>query len=569
MAQIELNQVHFTYPTETTAALSDVSLTIEQGEFIVLCGPSGCGKTSLLRLLKKEIRPTGSLQGEVRFEGRLLDDMSPIDSIRAIGMVFQDPENQIVMDDVWQELVFGLENLRYPTSVMRKKVAELVHFFGLENILQRKTHELSGGQKQILNLASILLLQPRVILLDEPTAQLDPIAAREFLQLVTQLNQEFGMTIVMVEHRLEDTFPLADRIILMSKGRIVNQGKPKEVAQKIWKAQDPTFLPYLPAISQLYLECIPSGQTSAIPLTVKEGRQWLQSQTDLPIMAEKGKIKAVKVHVSPLFEAKNIQFQYEKQGPTVLNRLSLQIHKGDFLAILGGNGAGKSTLLQALAGLLIPQKGKILYAGQKVQSIKPDIRYKEIGYLAQNPLLYFIHDTISEDLLHVATRLGIKDSEKEIERLLQRLGIVSLLSKHPHDISGGERQKAALAGILLAKPNVLLIDEPTKGLDPVSKEELGQLLGELNEQGITIVMVTHDLEFAARYTNRCALLFEGEFTSDGVPHEFFQDNYFYTTTISRMTRGLIPNAITREEVLTEWERYESSPLHRSDAVLFS
>jgi energy-coupling factor transport system ATP-binding protein len=568
MAQIELNHVSFAYPDEKTNTLSDITLAIEPGEFIVICGPSGCGKTTLLHLLKKEIRPTGRLQGDIRFEDQRLDDLNPTDSIRAIGMVFQDPENQIVMDDVWQELVFGLENLRTPASIMRKKVAELVHFFGLENILHRKTHELSGGQKQILNLASILLLQPRVILLDEPTAQLDPIAAREFLQLVTQLNQEFGMTIIMVEHRLEDTFPLADRVVLMKEGRIVSLGKPKEVTQKIWETQDPTFLSYLPAVTQLYLRCTTPSDEEDIPLTVKEGRQWLQEKIKWTIERKEAEIAARNIN-KPILEAKHLLFHYEKQGPAVLNRLSLQIAEGEFLAIVGGNGAGKSTLLQALAGLLTPQKGNVIMKGKKVQSIKPDVRYKEIGYLAQNPLLYFIHDTIEEDLQHAANRAGIEHSEKVICDLLQRLDIASLRSKHPHDISGGERQKAALAGILLANPSILLIDEPTKGLDPISKQALGELLKELHTQGITIVMVTHDIEFAARHATRCALLFDGVITSEGTPYQFFQDNYFYTTTISRMTRGIVPGAITLEEVLDNWNNHVPSSLQPSDAVFLS
>jgi energy-coupling factor transport system ATP-binding protein len=555
---LELKNVSFSYP-DGTAAIKNVTLRIQRGEFIVIAGSSGSGKSTLLQLVKREIQPVGHLVGEIAYKGIPLDEQDPGRLAEEMGMIFQDPENQIVMDEVWQELAFGLENIGYHTSEIRKRVAEMVNFFGLESLLLRKTNELSGGQKQTVNLASVLLMQPQVLLLDEPTAQLDPIAAKEFLQMIQRLNEELGMTIVLVEHRLEEVFSLADRIFLMKDGGIAYGGNPLDVIDEVWRAQDKQFMPYVPSISKLYLAIendipICRAAASQIPLSVKEGRQWVQNNlsnrtVDDFLLHPRNEEKSQEAETK-LLEIKDVIFQYQREGQPVLSQLNLSLRQRDFLAVVGGNGAGKTTLLQVAAGLLTPKKGNVRFRGEKIKRIPLTDRYRSIGYLAQNPKLYFVHDTVKKELDYIVERYDLQ--EADYQSIIRKLGIEHILAKHPYDCSGGEQQKAALAGLLLTKPALLLMDEPTKGLDPVSKEELAHILQELRLSGITIMMVTHDLEFAAHFATRCAMLFDGAITSEGTPIEFFQGNFFYTTVINRIFRNVMPSAITYEEVLARW-----------------
>lgn len=551
---LEVSDLTFSYPDFGKVALANICLSVKAGEFVVLCGPSGCGKTTLLRHFKKELEPIGHRSGLVLYNGLGLSEHLPLFLAGEIGMVMQDPENQIVMEQVQQELVFAMENLLYSTEVMRRRVAEMCHFFGMATWLEKKTAELSGGQKQLLNLASVLLLQPSLLLLDEPTAQMDPIAAREFIQMVYRMNQEFGTTIVMTEHRLEDIFPLADQVIMMHAGSVKYKGSPRGVINQVWSAQDEHFLGYLPSISQLYLNRQQHPIIDEVPLTVKEGRRWLQTNhIELlkknrvqPIKQAPENTVPIKGNHEMLLQCKNVYFQYHRDESIVIKNASLKVYAEDFLAILGGNGTGKSTLLQVMAGLLAPQRGSVLYQGKNLRKIKDVDKYRNIGFLAQNPMLYFAHNTVDEELINAA---GVEEEAQQMAALFE---LESLLHKHPYDCSGGERQKVALACVLLRKPQLLLMDEPTKGLDPISKQKLAELLKTLNKSGLTIVMVTHDVEFAAKYAVRCAMLFDGGVSSTSSPECFFSDNYFYTTAINRFIRERMPRALTYEDVLSEW-----------------
>lgn len=570
MALFELNDVTFTYPDQTAPALSDIRLSIAQGEFILLCGPSGCGKTTLLRHLKPELAPVGELRGDIRYEGKPFAEHAPLVLSERIGMVQQDPENQIVMDRVAQELAFGLENMGVETQAIRRRIAELAHFFGMEDWLRRETHTLSGGQKQLLNLASVLLLQPGVLLLDEPTAQLDPVAARELIQMIRRLHEEFGLTIIMTEHRLEELFPLADRVLVMDRlGAIRWTGTPREVARQLAASGDPDYLAYMPSPSRLFMGLAAQQEQAAaalsttadasaeLPLTVGEGRRALRLAGLPPLPASErggdgqGAYGSAGAKLA-LLECRELTFQYEQHGKAVVRQLDLRVDAGDFMAIVGGNGAGKSTLLQLMAGLLKPQRGSIRLKGQELRRMKAAEAHRVIGYLSQNPSAYFIHETVGEELRSAAERSGEPEAGQRLERLVELLDLGEVLQRHPYDLSGGERQKAALACVLLASPQLLLLDEPTKGLDPNVKQAWGEWLQTLHEQGMTIVLVTHDIEFAAKYATRCAMLFDGEVTSEGPPRAFFSENYFYTTTIHRLVREVAPQALTVEEVLALW-----------------
>lgn len=549
MAFLEAKHVSFTYPDEKKRVVNDLSFTIQQGEFIVLCGPSGSGKSTLLRLIKREIAPHGTIEGEFFLEGQALSTASAEQMAHNIGMVFQDPENQIVMDNVLQELIFGLENMGASTEEMRKRVAEIVHFFGLEGLLNRKTHELSGGQKQLVNLASVLLLEPKLLLLDEPTSQLDPVAAREFIGMLQTMNEEFGITVIIAEHRLEELFGIADRTIVLVEGEIAAFDHPRKVISRLAQNRNHPLYPYLPSPARLYIEHSKVIQNELIPLSVKEGKNWLKKHkfeaATVPNIAKR--------FSEELLKLKDIDFQYDKDTAKILDRLSLTVYQGEWLSIVGANGTGKSTLLKIMAGLEKAQRGSVYYQGKKRKRQLPT----EIGYLPQNPKLFFVQDTIESEWLEIIKLQQLEEGKAEIERLADVFQLHHIKHHHPYDVSGGEMQKAALAGVLLAKPKLLLVDEPTKGLDPEAKLRFGDLLKTLQNEGLTIVMVTHDIEFAAKYATRCAMMFQGAITTAAASKDFFQGNAFYTTVLNRMTRGSdVPSVLTVEEAKEYWRVHE-------------
>ncbi|WP_077247609.1 ABC transporter ATP-binding protein [Bacillus sp. FJAT-27225] len=533
MAYIELKQISFTYPDAPEPALSSVSLNMEKGEFVVLFGPSGSGKSTLLRLLKEEIRPHGSFSGQILIRGA---DSS------SIGFVFQDPENQVVADDPLHEMVFGLENQGLPASEMRNRVAEIVSFFGAEPILYKKMHELSGGKKQQMNLASVLLMQPDILLLDEPTSQLDPVSARELLDMLKRLNEEFGMTIILAEHRLDDCIMLADRMVMMDKGKVTYDSNPRHVMERLWEEGERAFVPSIPALflnvagstGRAYQEGGSAGDFP-LPLSVKEGRTFLHVLEPRNSEGRKQTKASGQNHNPTLLKAKNVGFRYGKDSSSVLDGLNFELKKGEFYSLLGGNGSGKSTLLKLLCGVIKPVSGKLELDGIPLKKIKEMDMAQRIGYLPQNPKLFFLHDSLGEEISAVCRQWGTPSEDADI--LIEKFGLSHLLEAHPYDLSGGELQKAAFVCLLLRKPDVLLLDEPTKGLDPLSKASLAMVLQEQKDNGAAILISTHDIEFAAQHATRCGMLFQGEITSEAGPEDFFSGNFFYTTMIQRMFRN--------------------------------
>ncbi|RHW42575.1 ATP-binding cassette domain-containing protein [Neobacillus notoginsengisoli] len=540
MAQIELKNVTFTYPDAPAPALSSVNLSIERGQFVVLLGSSGSGKSTLLRLLKEEIRPHGRLEGTIDISGTTSSEM---------GFVFQDPENQIVADDPLHEMVFGLENRGLATSEMRSRVAEIVSFFGAEPILHKKMHELSGGKKQQMNLASVLLMQPDVLLLDEPASQLDPVSTRELLDMLKRLNEEFGMTIVLAEHRLEEIITLADQVVMMENGRIIYDDPPREVMKELWKTGSRAFVPDIPA---LFLQKNSSEATSRLPLSIKEGRGMLgailqKNEQEWPeLYPDETRIRTNSAAIgrNTILTAKNASFRYDRKNGTVIEDLHFSLGSGELYALLGGNGSGKSTLLKLLCGVLKPEAGNIMLNEKPLKKWKTTEVAARIAYLPQNPKLFFLHDTVRGEMEAACRAWGTKMSEAD--RLAEEFGIDRLLDQHPYDLSGGELQKAAFVCLLLKKPDILLLDEPTKGLDPVSKENLAAILREWKGNGAAILISTHDIEFAAKYADRCGMLFQGNITSEGSPDSFFNGNFFYTPILQRLYRNLGKTAISNK-----------------------
>lgn len=550
MESYSIKNLTFSYPEQERRVLDDISINIEQGQFVVLCGPSGCGKTTLLRQLKTVLAPHGVKTGTISFEGMLLDDLDQREQSARIGFVLQSPENQIVTDKVWHELAFGLESLGYDTPTIRLRVAEMASFFGIQNWFYKGVTELSGGQKQLLNLAAIMAMQPSVLILDEPTSQLDPIAAADFLATVGKINRELGTTIILTEHRLEDAMPLADRAVVMDKGRIIADGNPREVGQVLGKEHHKMFLA-MPVPMRVYagvendLDC---------PITVREGREWLNDfAKDHTVQFICDDVESsIMNDCNIAVELSEVWFKYEKDLPDVVKGASLTVHPGEFIAILGGNGTGKTTTLSLISGINRPYRGKVLVYGRELSSIPDGEKFSGLlGVLPQNPQSLFVKKTVELDLYEMLKGRNLpKDEQQKRVKIISRLcDLTHLMSQHPYDLSGGEQQRAALAKVLLLEPKILLLDEPTKGMDAEFKQAFAGILRRLLVQDVSIVMISHDIEFCAKYANRCALFFDGGIVTEGTPKEFFSGNSFYTTSANRMARHMLPEAVIAEEVI--------------------
>ena len=542
MAHFEIKDLTFSYAAaKGKHSLENVSLTIEQGEFLVLCGKSGSGKSTLLRQLKTVLTPNGKRTGEILFRGVPLKQVSDREQSEKIGFVMQNPDDQIVTDKVWHELAFGLESLGCDQKTMRGRVAEMACYFGIQDWFHRDVATLSGGQKQLLNLASIMAMQPEVLILDEPTSQLDPIAASDFLNTVRKINTELGTTVIITEHRLEDIFPYADRAVVMEKGRVIADDTPGKVGQLLFEQANPMFAA-MPTPVRVYYG---AGGTGESPLTVRQGRSWLSRR--FPNRPEKDAIAAPPLPEEvkdPALVLKELWFRYEKDSPDILRGVSAEIPSGSLYAILGGNGAGKSTTLKAISGVCRPYRGKVTLFGKPVEKYKSsELFHGCLAMLPQDPKSLFVKKTVREDLAEMT-----KDKQ-EIDRIAALCQVTELLDSHPYDLSGGEQQRSALAKVLLTNPRLLLLDEPTKGIDSFFKETFAEILADLKKQGITIVMVSHDVEFCARYADIVSMFFDGQVLTTDTPRRFFGANSFYTTAAHRMSRHVFEGAVTAEDVI--------------------
>lgn len=521
-------------------SLGGVSLRIRAGEFLVLCGRSGSGKTTLLRHLKTVLTPNGKRSGEILFCGTPLAQVSERDQAAKIGFVMQNPDDQIVTDKVWHELAFGLESLGCDQTTMRTRVAEMACYFGIQDWFHRDVATLSGGQKQLLNLASIMAMQPEVLILDEPTSQLDPIAASDFLNTVRKINTEFGTTVIITEHRLEDIFPYADRAVVMDGGKIIADDAPANVGQLLFEQENPMFAAMPTPVRVFY----GAGCTGESPLTVRQGRNWLSREFPAAPKIKAEPASAPTEVENPALSLKELWFRYEKDGRDILRGVSVEIPAGEIYAILGGNGAGKSTTLKAVCGICRPYRGKIRLFGKPMEKYSTKELFRGcIAMLPQDPKSLFVKKTVQEDLVEMTA-----DAEK-IARTAELCQITPLLESHPYDLSGGEQQRAALAKVLLTEPKLLLLDEPTKGIDSFFKETFAAILADLKRQGITIVMVSHDVEFCARYADRVSMFFDGQILTTDTPRRFFGNNSFYTTAAHRMSRHVFNMAVTAEDVI--------------------
>ncbi|MBO5364027.1 MAG: ATP-binding cassette domain-containing protein, partial [Clostridia bacterium] len=546
MELYKIETLDFAYSGAEAPVLSGITFSVNQGEFVTLCGQSGCGKTTLLRLLKPALAPAGTKTGQISFCGTEITEMEERVSAAEIGFVMQNPENQTVTDKVWHELAFGLESLGLPTPEIRARVSEMAAFFGIDQWFHQKVADLSGGQKQLLNLASVMVLQPKVLILDEPTGQLDPIAAREFLQTLSRINRELGTTVILSEHRLEEVIPMSDRVLVLDGGRLIANGKPRELGGML-----KTHPIYHALPTPIRIHDAVEAETEC-PITVREGRLWLEDYAERKtiqgqrISPPDGKILESDI----ILEVKDVRFRYQKDDEDILRDFSITIRRGERYALLGGNGVGKTTALSVMGGLLSPQRGQVLMQGTPLFRI-PDLYRGKVGVLPQDPKTLFVHKTVRLELEDSSA--GMDGSRKEEEERIRQIAalcrIDHLLSRHPYDLSGGEQQRVALAKVLLRMPELLLLDEPTKGMDAAFKEEFAEILQDLKEKGITVVLVSHDIEFCAEFADRCGLLFDGSITAEDIPRRFFSGKSFYTTSASRMARGVLPDAILAKDVI--------------------
>lgn len=597
---IQIRDLTFAYAAGDEPVLSDINIDIGSGEFVIIMGSSGSGKTTLLKMLKRNMIPAGRYSGRVYIYGKEADKLTDRENAAGIGYVSQDPDNQIVTDKVWHELAFGLENLGMDNVTIRKKVAEMSEYFGITGWYDREVSKLSGGQKQILNLASVMVMQPGILLLDEPTANLDPLAAIRFLDVVKRINQELGVTVVMVEHNLEHIYADADRIIAIDKGRVAANSSPKKAAADIITAGS-FLIEGLPVASRLYSGYNKKNGNSVvsynnvnidsnnknnhilsdeIPLTVKEGRRWYVNYKKVygkDITNDKDKInnfagksiindKVIKKDVlednitgnknkkrigfikknnlenkssrkntdnieNTVCQLKNVSYSYNKKLPYIIDGVDVSFKEGKITAILGGNGAGKSTMLKLIAGIIEPVRGKI-------------ISNKRIIMLPQDPKAVFTEVSVEEELAEVLMDKGngiynnmpMEDKREIVEQIIEEFGLNDIRKNNPYDISGGQQEKLAIAKVLLLKPEVLLLDEPTNGLDPYFKKTLGKLLKKINAGGVTIIIVSHDLEFVDSFCDDVIMLFDRKVAAQDSTHKFLRDNMFYTTNYYRIIK---------------------------------
>lgn len=558
MEILRVDGLKFSYPNQLKKALNNINFSIDEGDFVLICGESGCGKSTLLRHLKPELSPHGQVSGDIYYYSQKINDYSSKQLASEIGYVLQNPDSQIVTDKVWHELAFGLENMGLDTQSIRLRVAEMASFFGIQGWFRKNVNDLSGGQKQLLNLASIMAMQPKILILDEPTSQLDPIAAKDFIDTLVRINKELSTTIIMTEHNLEDIYSVCDKVIVMEDGKVICNDTNYKVVDILSGDKNHKMFKSLPTPSKIYnqLNGYIEGASKS-PLTVKDCRQWLNDSMD-EVTITKLDDTETEINIDEkdreiAIELKDVYFQYNKISEPTIRDLSFKVYKGEIYSILGGNGTGKSTTLSLVARQRKPQRGKIFINNIEIKKYNNKSLYENnLALLPQNPQSLFVFETVREDLEEVLI-LQNKDREyidKEVKRVSKLLDIEHLLEHHPYDLSGGELQRAGMAKVMLLNPKIILLDEPTKGLDAYCKEEIGKMLMKLRDMGVTIVVVSHDIEFSARYSDRCAMFFDGSIVSEGTPREFFLGNNFYTTVSNRIARNIFEDTLIYEDVVS-------------------
>ena len=535
---IELSHVTYTYPDQSMPALADFSAAIRPGEFVLVVGPSGSGKSTFLRCLNGLVPHFygGRWAGRADILGRDPVALAPRGMADLVGFVFQDPEAQFVVDTVEDELAFAMENFALPPATMRKRVEEVLDQMTIAHLRDRRIGTLSGGEKQRVAIAAVLALQPEILVLDEPTSQLDPQAAEEVLVALRHLNEDLGLTVVLSEHRLERVVQYADRVIYMpALGQPPILDEPRAVM---------AALPLVPPLIELgrKLGWLP------LPLTIKEGRVFargLGEKISKSANQQIGKSASQQIAKAPVISAKGIQYAYD--GHAALRGVSFEAAAGEFVALMGRNGSGKSTLLKQVVGLLKPDQGQVVVSGLDTRRAALDDVIRTVGYVPQHPGALLFQETLADELAFTRRSHRMSPDPEGDRALLARLGLEGLGDRNPRDLSGGEQQRAALAAILVADPTIILLDEPTRGLDYEQKHRLAGLLREMKRERRTIIMATHDVELAAACADRVVLMAEGQIVVDGPARNVMSDSLVFSSQINKLFRD--PRFLVVEDVL--------------------
>lgn len=541
MQDIKIKNLNYFYPEMKTPALKNINIEIPEGQFVLIVGGSGSGKSTLIRAIAGLVPQFygGFCSGEIYLGNQEIGQIDRRSLVQKIGIVFQDPESQLVMTSVEEEIAFGLENLQLPNSLMKRRIMEVTSALALSDYSNSFIPELSGGQKQKTALGAVLAMQPDIILLDEPTSQLDPIAGEDILTMIRRLNEENGITVILTEQRLERCFHLADRVLVMDKGEIIfDHYSPKEIAK--WAVKNET--PFIPPLAKLFAK----AGYDEIPTTVKQGRKILKSYINKieyhkTLLSDYDKSNSEDIEHNNVVEVDNIWFTYPN-GKEVLKDINFSIKSGEFIVVMGENGGGKTTLLKHINGLLKPSRGKVRVMNKDTKKISFEELTSIVGYLSQNPNDYLFLPSVEEEVFFTMKNLGITD-DGVIDDVLEKLEIVSLRDKNPRDLSTGERQRVALASILVTNPKLLLLDEPTRGLDYQLKERLGEILLRLKTEGTAIFMVTHDVEFAAEYADKIILIDNGSIIASGSKYKILTNSTFYSPQVSKLFHNIVDNVV--------------------------
>jgi len=544
---IRFNDFSFYYPDSAIASLDRINVRISEGEFLVITGPSGGGKSTFLRSINGLIPNFygGRISGTVLVNGKNASETPTKEMSETVGMVFQDPENQLISNEVEREIAFGMENLCFSKELMRKRIEEALDAVNITRLRNRTTSELSGGQKQKVAIASALATHPDILLLDEPTSELDPRSAESVLNVIEKINDELGLTILLVEHRLERVIHHVDRMLMIDHGKLIYDGSPRKIKSanvEGWKVG----LPPVTRLSLHFQERLSNG----LPLTVKEARTSLSDILSAP--KNKASWQRSKSSGKACLSMDKVYFSYDGEKD-VLKNISFDVYEGDMIALMGKNASGKTTLVKLMNGLVKPRKGKVLLFGKKISDYELSDLIQKVGIVFQDPNLHLFNDTVEEEIAFVLRNLEMKDDliDKKVNAILKQFKIEQYRNSYPHDLSGGERQRVALASVLVSEPEMLILDEPTRGMDYFLKKEL---IAYLKEKAKTVIMVTHDIETAAEFAERVVLVSEGNIISDGNKRDVLSKALLFSPQINRLVQpyakyGIPDDTLTVDELL--------------------
>ena len=552
---IKIENFTFYYSDAKKPALRDVNLEIEGGEFVLVTGPSGGGKSSLCRCLNGLIPHFygGRVTGGVEVQGLDTLKHSTKELATRVGMIFQDPENQLVTMDVEREIAFGLENLAFPRNLIAKRLEESLDTLGISGLRHRQVHELSGGEKQKVAIASVLALHPEILILDEPTSELDPKSAEEVLAIAQRLNDELGITVILIEHRLDRVIQHVDRLVVLDGGRVVADGSTRDILSNSY--QEITEIGVgMPPVMKLAQGLKNAGiSINGMPLTVKEGRIMLngvfQRTSKSPVQPDR------ESHSRAVINVEKLWYVYPERA-AVLKNVSFRVNEGEFLAIMGRNASGKTTLVKHFNGLLKPTRGMIVVDGTDTRKTTTAELARKVGFVFQNPNDHLFADTVEEEIGFSLRNQGLKDEEVKprVDEMLQIFNLEDYRNQYPRSLSGGEKQRVALASVLIIQPKILILDEPTRGMEYRLKSDLMNFLREYTSQGNTVILVTHDVETVAEHADRVILLSEGEIVVDGKKRDVLSKALLFSPQINRLVQafdkyGVPDNILTVDELL--------------------